>query len=91
MGIYPQKSYNKQKDIIKTMKLRGILVRCIGTGKADVCEVSEVRNITPWGLVKSTSKCKKQMKDIGGKCKLAVAYDQETKRLIDLDKAKFKY
>lgn len=67
---------------------KGILVRC---NENEVCEASEVHNMTPWQLVKSLSKCEELTKEQGGICRMAVAYDQETHTVLNLDRTKFNY
>jgi hypothetical protein len=73
------------------MKLKGILVRCVRKGGDRICKASEIQEATPWGMVKSTSKCREQMRGEGGVCRLAIAYDQNTKRVVETEKLRFNY
>jgi hypothetical protein len=74
------------------MKLKGVLIRCVGSGKSKVCKASEVKDMTPWQMSKSYSRCQALMReDQKGTCKLVVAYDQDTKRVIDVSRLRFNY
>jgi len=61
------------------------VIGCVkGKNKKKNCYVNPVNADSRWHLTKMASKCRERYSDIGGSCKLALAYNTETKELIEL-------
>lgn len=65
---------------------KSILKACLENNDAEKCYAKVVKGYTPWQLMKTESKCQHWH----DKCSMAIAWDEETREVVDFEKYKEK-